>query len=350
MTAVQSAKTATHIAQASDRPAGPTMKAIVQHGYGSPDRLRLKDVPKPEVEPDSVLVRVRAASVNALDWHTLRMPPLFRLMFKTGLRQPKRAIPGMDVSGVVEAVGANVTKFKAGDEVIGHRAGSFAQYVRGKEGNFVPKPARISFEQAAAVPVAGLTALQGLRDHGQVRPGQRVLVNGAGGGVGSFAVQIAKALGARVTAVTGARSTELVGSLGADRVIDRSREDFTRTGDRYDVILDVSADRSFSDYRRALAGEGTLVMAGAPHGGFTKILIRMLRRRLLADKARPQKLVSYMAKHSNDDLRALADLIAAGKLTPVVDRVFPLADAASAVRYLAERRTQGKVVIDCSEA
>lgn len=350
MTAAQSAKANATLAETTDRSAQPTMKAIVQNGYGSTEKLTLKDVPRPQVDADTLLVRVRAASVNALDWHSLRMPPLFRVMFKTGLRQPKRAIPGMDVAGVVEAVGANVTTFKPGDEVIGHRAGAFAQYVRGKDGSFVHKPARITFEQAAALPVAGLTALQGLRDHGQVRPGHKVLINGAGGGVGSFAVQIAKALGAHVTAVTGARSIELVRSLGADRVIDRSREDFTKKGDRYDVILDVSADRSFSDYRRALTAEGTLVMAGAPHGGFTKIIFRMLRRRLLSDRVKPQRLASFMAKHSSDDLRALADLVSAGKLTPVVDRVFPLADAGAAVRYLAERRAQGKIVLDCSDA
>lgn len=323
----------------------PTMKAIVQDGYGPPEKLELRDIPKPEIEDDGVLVRVRAASVNALDWHSLRLPPLFRLMFRTGLRRPKRPIPGMDVAGRVEAVGASVTRFKAGDEVIGHRAGSFAEYVRGKEHHFVHKPARVTFEQAAAVPVAGLTALQGLRDHGQVRPGQHVLINGAGGGVGTFSVQIAKALGAEVTAVTGTRTLELVRSLGADRVIDRAREDFTRSGQRYDVIFDVSADRSFSDYRRALTVGGTLVMAGAPYGGFSKILVRMLRRRMLSGSAKPQKLVSFIAKHSNDDLRVLTELIETGKLRPVVDRTYPLKDAAAAIRHLAERRAQGKVVI-----
>jgi NADPH:quinone reductase-like Zn-dependent oxidoreductase len=229
--------------------------------------------------------------------------------------------------------------------VIGHRSGSFAEYLRGKEHHFVMKPTRLTFEQAAAVPVAGLTALQGLRDKGQVRPGQTVLVNGAGGGVGTFAVQIAKALGAHVTAVTGTRSVDMVRSIGADRVIDRTREDFTRGGQRYDVIFDVSADRSFADYRRALATGGTLVMAGAPHGGFAKILLRILRARLLSRSVQPQKLVSYIAQHSKEDLVVLTGLIEAGKLTPVIDRTYPLTETPAAIRHIAERRARGKVVI-----
>jgi len=324
---------------------GPTMKAIVQDGYGAPERLELNDVAKPLVEDDSVLVRVRAASVNALDWHSLRMPPLFRLLFRTGLRRPKRPIPGMDVAGEVEAVGANVTQFKPGDQVIGNRASAFAEYVRGKERSFVLKPARITFEQAAAVPVAGLTALQGLRDKGGVREGHRVLVNGAGGGVGTFAVQIAKALGAEVTAVTSARSVEMVRSLGADRVLDRAREDFTRGPERYDVIFDVSADRSFSDYRRVLTADGTLVLAGAPHVGFVRILFRILRAQLLSRWAKPQKLIFYVSQSSKDDLVVLTEMIEAGSLTPVVDRTFPLSEAAAAVRYISERRARGKVVL-----
>lgn len=324
--------------------AQPTMKAMVQSGYGI-DKLELKDVPKPDLTDDTIVVRVRAASVNALDWHTLRMPPLFRLMFKSGVRKPKRSVPGMDMAGVVEAVGSKVTGFKPGDEVIGHKAHSMAEYVRGKEASFVPKPARISFEQAAALPVAGLTALQGLRDQGGVTAGTKVLINGAGGGVGSLAVQIAKALGADVTAVTGARTVEMVRALGADRVIDRAREDFARDGHRYDVILDVSADRSISDCRRALASDGTLVLAGAAPGGFVKIIGRMARARLAARRASPQKLVGYLAQHNKQDLLTLAQMAEAGKLTPVVDRTFPLKDAAAAIRYLGERRAQGKVVV-----
>lgn len=321
--------------------APPTMKAIVQHKYGKPEELELKEVATPAVEDDGVLVRVRAASVNALDWHFVK-GPLFARPF-IGWRRPSRLIPGVDVAGVVEAVGAKVTEFKPGDQVLGHRSGAFAEYVAGKERHFVLKPASLTFEQAAAVPVAGLTALQAIRDWGRVQAGQMVLINGSSGGVGTFTVQVAKAFGADVTAVCSTRSVDLVRSIGADHVIDRTREDFARSGQRYDVIIVVAADRSLADYRRVLAPNGTVVLAGAPDG-LLPLLIGLLQSRMTSQKG-TQRVVSFMAKGTKDDLLALKDLIDAGKLTPVVDRTYPLSQTAQAIRYLGERRAQGKVII-----
>src|SRR5437867_11364819 len=240
-----------------------TMKAIVRERYGPPDVLELRDVERPAIDDDSILVRVRAASINAYDWHMMRgRPSLVRIV--AGLRKPKSSAMGVDVAGQVEAVGKNVTQFRPGDEVFGSRSGSLAEYVRGTSQSFlVPKPARLTFEQAAAVPMAGTTALQGLRDKGQIKPGQKVLINGASGGVGTFAVQIAKAFGAHVTAVCSTRNVEQARSLGADEVIDYTREDFTRSGGRYDVILDVAGTKSWSQYRRVMNPDATLVMIGA---------------------------------------------------------------------------------------
>jgi NADPH:quinone reductase-like Zn-dependent oxidoreductase len=295
------------------------------------------------VGDDGVLVRVRAASVNALDWHWVRGLPYFmRLM--AGLRKPKRSVPGVDLAGHVEAVGRSVTQFKPGDEVIGNRNGAFAEYVRGRERNFVPKPARITFEQAAAVPAAGLTALEALRDAGRMRSGQRVLINGASGGVGTFAVQIAKAFGADVTAVCSTRSVDMVRSLGADRVIDRTKEDFTRGAQRYDLMLDVAADRSLSDCRRVLARNGTVVLVGAPDGRWLAPLTRLLKA-LVLSRFVSQRLVPFLTKGSKDDLVVLKELIEAGKVTPVIDRTYPLRETAQAIRYVEERHAQGKIVI-----
>lgn len=318
------------------------MKAIVQSGYGSPDVLELREIEKPVVDDDGVLVRVRAASVNALDWHLMRgVPSVIRLT--TGLRRPKIPVPGVDVAGHVEAVGRNVTHFQPGDEVFGMRSGAFAEYVCGKERNFVPKPVGLTFEQAAAVPVAAETALQGLRDKGQIRPGQKVLINGASGGVGTFAVQVAKSFGADVTGVCSPRNVEMVRSIGADRVIDYTREDFIRDGLHYDLIFDVAGNRSWSDCRGALSPNGTLVLAG--QSGRKKPSILPLLMAPVVSRFVRQKLVSFIAKHSNADLVALKDLIEAGKVTPIIDRLYPLREVPEAVRYLGEGHPRAKVVI-----
>jgi len=294
------------------------------------------------VDDDGVLVRVRAASVNALDWHLMRGIPLV-IRLGTGLRRPKNPIPGVDVAGDVEAVGRNVTQFRPGDAVFGIGSGAFAEYVCGKEKNFVPKPAGLTFEQAAAVPVAGETALQGLRDKGQIRRGQKVVVNGASGGVGTFAVQIAKSFEADVTAVCSPKNVDMVRSIGADRVIDYTREDFTRDGRRYDLIFDVAGSHSLSECRRALSLNGTLVRAGVSSREkptilpffTTPVLSRFVR----------QKIVVYITKHRKEDLVALKQLIEAGKVTPVIDRSYPLREVPEAIRYLGEGHPRAKIVI-----
>jgi len=318
------------------------LKAIVQTGYGSPDVFELREIEKPVVDDDGVLVRIRAASVNALDWHIMRgIPPIVRLT--TGMRRPKNPIPGVDVAGHVEAVGTNVTQFQPGDEVFGMRSGAFAEYVCGKEKNFVSKPAGLTFEQAAAVPVAAETALQGLRDKGRIRPGQKVLINGASGGVGTFAVQVAKSFGADVTGVCSPRNVDMVRSIGADRVIDYTQEDFVRDGQRYDLIFDVAGTHSWSDCRRVLSPNGTLVLAG--QSGRKKPSILPLLLAPVASRFMRQKLVSFIAKHTNADLVALKGLIEAGKVTPIIDRSFPLRETPEAIRYLGEGHPRAKVVI-----
>jgi NADPH:quinone reductase-like Zn-dependent oxidoreductase len=324
------------------------MKAIVRERYGSPDVLELRDIEKPLVDDDGVLVRVRAASVNAYDWHVVRgLPYVVRAM--EGLRKPKTSGTGVDLAGQVEAVGKNVTQFKPGDEVFGERGGAFAEYVCAKETNFVPKPGNLTFEQAAAVPMAGFTALQGLRDKGHVQSGQRVLINGASGGVGTFAVQIAKAFGADVTGVCSTRNGDLVRSIGADQVIDYTKEDFTRSGQRYDVILDVASTRSLSACRRALARDGTLVMVGSAGGPdaqgrwvepFVGLLETMVVSRFVS-----QRLLPFLARRSREDLIVLKELIEAGKIMPVIDRTYPLSETAAAIRYVEAGHARGKVVI-----
>jgi 2-desacetyl-2-hydroxyethyl bacteriochlorophyllide A dehydrogenase len=322
----------------------PTMRAVVFHRYGPPEQLELKEIETPAVGDNGVLVRVRAAGINALDWRLMRGSPCVGRLMGMGFRRTTRSIPGVDVAGHVAAVGKNVMDFKPGDEVMGNRGGACAEYVVGTERNFVLKPARLTFEQAAAVPVAGLTALQGLRDVGRLRPGQKVLINGASGGVGTFAVQIAKALGADVTAVCNTRSVNMVRSIGADRVVDRTKVDFTRSGERYDLIYDVAGDRSLFACRRALGPDGTLVLAGGSYepllGPITRMLQALVLRRFVS-----QRMVPFMSRTRKDDLVVLKELIDAGKLTPVIDRTYPLSETAQAIRYLEERRAQGKVVI-----
>ncbi len=324
-----------------------TMQAIVRDRYGSPDVLDLQEVEMPELADDGVLVRVRAASVNPVDWHDVTGTPWIARPV-TGLRGPKGSrLTGRDFAGTVEAVGKDVTDLHPGDDVFGGKSGggSFAEYVS------VPmevarKPAHLTFEEAAAVPVAALTALQGLRDHGQLRPGQKVLVNGASGGVGTFAVQIAKALGAEVTAVCSTRNVEQARSLGADRVIDYTREDFTRSGERYDLILDVAGTKSWSRYRRVLKPDGTLVMVGAPKSSRLLGPLGHIARVRLAAWRGSQKAVFFVAKFNKPDLDALRDLLESGNVKPVVEKRYELGEVADALRYLGEGHAQGKIVIN----
>ncbi len=321
------------------------MKAIVQHEYGPPDVLNLEDVQRPLPGDGEVLVRVHAASANAGDWHLMRADPfLVRLMFG-GLFKPKHKILGSDIAGTVEAVGAGVAEFRVGDEVFGNLAecgfGGFAEYVSVPETALAPKPASTTFEEAAAVPQAALAALQGLRDKGRIQAGQEVLINGASGGVGTFAVQLAKSFGAEVTGVCSTRNLDLVRGIGADHVIDYTRQDFTRDGRRYDLILDAAAFRPVSDYRRALKPEGAYVMVG----GAT---MRMFQTMLLApwvSLTSDTRMDVLLSKPNPDDLGVLKDLVEAGEIEPVIDRRFELSDVPDAIRYLEGGHARGKVVI-----
>lgn len=324
-------------------PSNATMKAIAQEGSGTADVLHLREVEKPVITDDQVLVRVRAASVNALDWHTVHGGRLVR-MIGVLLRQKQFPIRGVDVAGQVEAVGKNVTRLRPGDEVFGLGRGTFAEYATGFERSLLAKPRNLSFAQAAAVGVACMTALQGLRDRGQVKPGQRVAIYGAGGGVGTSAVQIAKALGAHVTAVTSTRNLELVRAIGPDEVIDYTKEDFTRRGQRYDVIFDVAANRSFADYRRALTSNGRVVLVGAAKSNMFAVLSRALAG-IVRARLGSRWLVPFLSKSSQEDLVVLKELIEAGKLCPVIDREYPLSETREAVRYLGTGQARAKVVI-----
>ena len=320
------------------------MKAIVYRAYGSADVLELQETTNPDVKDDDVLVRVHAASVNPLDWHFMRgMPYVMRA--GTGLRKPNATRLGVDVAGQVEAVGKNVTQFAPGDEVFGAGKGAFAEYVCASERALALKPGNVTFEQAAAVAIAGFTALQRLRDKGHVQRGQKVLINGAAGGVGTFAVQIAKSFGADVTGVCSTRNVGMVRSIGADHVIDYTQEDFTRTGQRFDVILDMIGNHSFSDLRRALTPKGTLVLVGSTDKGrWLGPLMGPLEAVLLSPFV-SQKLRPFLAHSSKEDLIIMQELLAAGKVTPVIDRCYPLSEVPDAIRYLEEGHAQGKVVI-----
>jgi NADPH:quinone reductase-like Zn-dependent oxidoreductase len=320
------------------------MKAIVQEGYGSPDTLKLREVEMPAPGDDGVLVEVHAASVNALDWHLVRGVPIFiRGLEKIGA--PKYRIRGVDLAGRVTGVGKNVTRFKPGDEVLGGSDASFAEFTVTTEKRLAPKPAGITFEQAATLNIAGLTALQGLRDRARVRPQQRVLVNGAGGGVGTFAVQIAKWLGAHVTAVTRAESVDLVRSLGADEIIDHDAEDFTSRRDHWDVIFDIGGSRPFGRCRRVLEPNGILLAIGGPAGRFLDPAGRMLKAVMLWPLTRRRRVVPFVAKSDPEDLALLAGLVERGTITPVIDRRFPLSQTAEALRHLGAGHPRGKVVI-----
>jgi NADPH:quinone reductase-like Zn-dependent oxidoreductase len=319
------------------------MRAIINDKYGSPAGLQLGEQDKPAVNGSGVLVQVRAVSINPLDLHFMTGTP-YVLRLSEGFREPKTKVLGVDVAGQVAAVGEDVTDFQPGDEVFGHHGSALAEYVCGKPADFITKPADLTFEQAAAVPVAGFTALQGLRDHAEVQAGQHVLINGACGGVGTFAVQIAKALGAEVTGVCSTANVELVRSLGADHVIDYTREDFAKGGQRYDVVLDVAGNRSIAAYRRVLTPTGALVLIGAGRGQWIGPVARPVRA-LVLSRVGSQRLVPFLAKPNKPDLIALKELIEDGKLTPVVDRVYPFSEVADAMRYLEEGHARGKVII-----
>jgi len=316
------------------------MKAIVHTRYGPPDVLQFSEVAKPIPVDDEVLIRIYAASVNPLDRYVMRGAPLIRLI--PGLRTPKHKVIGADIAGRVEAVGRRVKQFQPGDAVFGAKGvGGFAEYVCAIEDKLARKPANSSFEEAAAVPVAAITALQGLRDKGRIQPGHKVLVDGASGGVGTFAVQIAKSFGAEVTAVCSTRNVDIARSIGADHVIDYTQEDFTRSGQRYDLILGANAHHSIFDYRRALSRDGIYVVVG---GGLVQIFQAMLLAPLLS-LISSKKTCFFIANINQRDLAFVKDLLEAGKVVPVIDRRYPLSDAAEAVRYLEEGHAQGKIVI-----
>jgi NADPH:quinone reductase-like Zn-dependent oxidoreductase len=321
-----------------------TMRAIVQDHYGSSDVLKLQEIDKPQVGLNDVLVRVHAAGLHIGDWHVMTGQPYLMRLIGFGFRVPKARIRGIDAAGVVEAVGKNVTQFQAGDEVFGTCDGAFAEYALAREDMLAPMPANLSFEQAAAVPTSACTGLQALRNAGEIQPAQKVLIVGASGGVGMYAVQIAKSFGAEVTGVCSTAKVDMVRSIGADHVIDYTREDFTRIGKRYDLILDVGGNRSLSQLRRALTPGGTLALVGGEGGdrwiGIGRPVQALLMSPFVRDKLRP-----VASKPNQADLEFLKDLVEAGKVTPVIDRTYPLSETADAMRHLEEGRARGKVVI-----
>jgi NADPH:quinone reductase-like Zn-dependent oxidoreductase len=317
------------------------MKAIIHERYGF-DALELREVEKPTIEDHQVLVRVRASSVNPAEWYRVHGPFFVRT---EGLRRPKSPFIGADLAGRVEAVGSDVKEFQPGDDVFGTSGRSWAEYAPSREPRLVRKPANISFEEAAAVPVAGLTALQAVRDHARVQPGQKVLINGASGGVGTFAVQIAKWFGAQVTAVCSTRNVDLVGSLGADRVCDYTREDFTRIPERYDVMLDIVGSRSLSACRRVLTRDATVVAVGAPMSYKGLGPLKHILGTRLASIGRSQKVVNFIAKIEKNDLEIMRELLEAGTVRSAIDRRYELSQVPDALSYLGTTRARGKVVI-----
>ena len=321
------------------------MRAIVQDVYGSPDVLELRDIAAPVPREGEVLIRVRAAGVEQGVWHLMTGLPYLIRLFGYGLRRPKVPVRGREVAGVVEAAGAGVTRFSAGDEVYGTCDGSFAEYVRAKEDKVARKPANLSFEEAAAAPISAVTALQAVRDAGEVTVGQKVLIIGAGGGVGSFAVQVAKAFGAEVTGVCSTGKVELVRSLGADAVIDYTKSDIAGSGVLYDVILDTAGNRPLSVLRAALTPKGTLVIVGGEGGGKLTGGFERSLGAPFASMFSGQKFKGLVSKETSLDLEALTSLIEAGSVKPAVDKVFPLTEAPAAIRYLHEGRSRGKVVV-----
>jgi NADPH:quinone reductase-like Zn-dependent oxidoreductase len=322
------------------------MKAIVYHEYESPDLLKLEEVEKPTPADDEVLIKIHAVSLNRSDWEGLIGKPLYARL--GGIRKPRRPILGSDIAGRVEAIGKNITRFQMGDEVYGdilYRLGGFAEYVCVRESVLTIKPPSLTFEQASAIPQAGVIALQGIRDKGQVQPGQKVLINGAGGGSGMFAVQLARLYGAEVTGVDNTGKLDFMRSLGADHVIDYTREDFTRTGKQYDLILDLVGYRSVFDYRRALSPGGSYLFVGDSVATLLQILL--LGPLIKRTSGKQTRLLAVQP--NLEDMAHITELIEAGKIAPVIDKRYPLHDAAVALRYLGEGRARGKVVITVKE-
>jgi NADPH:quinone reductase-like Zn-dependent oxidoreductase len=328
-----------------DFTAGGTMEAIVQDTYGSSDVLRFAEIDKPDIAADEVLVQVRAAGLDRGTWHSMTGQPYLMRLMGFGFRRPKNRVAGLDVAGTVVAVGAEVTRFQPGDEVFGIARGSFAEYAAAREDKLAHKPANLSFTQAAVVPISGSTALQALRDVGRVEAGQKVLVIGASGGVGTYAVQLAKALGAHVTGVSSTAKVDLVRSIGADDVIDYTREDFADGSRHYDLILDIGGNSRLSRLRRALTPTGTLVIVGGEEGGkLTGGFGRSLRAPVLSLFVR-QRLTMLSSKERHTYLDALRPLIEAGKVTPAIDKTYPLAEAPAAMRHLEAGQARGKIAI-----
>jgi len=324
------------------------MKAFVYHEYGQPDVLELRDVDRPELTEDGVLVRVRVTSVNLVDWHMLTGIPYMARM-QAGLRRPKEEILGVDYAGTVEAVGSKVTTFHPGDEVFGARNGAFAEYVCVREERaIVPKPAHVSFEDAAAAPVAAVSALQGLRDKGRIQAGQSVLVNGASGGVGTYAVQIAKSFDTEVTAVCSTHNVETVRSLGADEVVDYTREDFIQRGGRYDLVLDVAGGRSWREWKRVLADDARLVVAGGPKKNRLYGPMGQLVKMKLASTGENGTVVPFLAKITRADVETLSELLESGQVRSVIDRRYELEELPEALRYLGQGHARAKVVVAVS--
>jgi NADPH:quinone reductase-like Zn-dependent oxidoreductase len=317
------------------------MKAMVYEKYGSPDVLELKEVKKPIPKDDEVLIKIHAASVNAYDWHFLTADIFLIRLMGGGLLKPKNTRLGADIAGRVETIGRNVKQFQPDDEVFGMVRGGFAEYACAPENALALKPVNLSFEEAAAVPMAAVTALQGLRDTGQIQPGQKVLINGASGGVGTFAVQIAKSFGAEVTAVCSTRNLEMARSIGADHIIDYTKENFTENGQQYDLILAANGYHPLSAYKRALTPKGIYVMAG---GSMAQMFQAMLLGSWMSETG-GKKMGGVSAKRNQKDLAFLKELVEAGKVVPVIDRRYPLSEAAEALRYLGEGHARGKVVI-----
>ena len=317
------------------------MKAIVYYKYGSPDVLKLEEVEKPTPKDDEVLVKIHAASVNAYDWHFLTADIFLIRLMGGGLLKPKYTRLGADIAGRVEAVGRNIKQFRPGDEIFGMVKGGFAEYTCAPENTLVLKPVNTSFDEAAAIPMAAITALQGLRDEGQIQAGQKVLINGASGGVGTFALQVAKSFGAEVTAVCSTRNLEQARSLGADHVIDYTKEDFTKNGQQYDLVFAANGYHSLSAYKRALTPKGIYIMAG---GSMTQIFQSMLMGSMMSETG-GRKMSAVSAKRNQKDLAFLKELVEAGKVVPVIDRIYPLNEAAEALRYLGKGHAKGKVVI-----
>jgi NADPH:quinone reductase-like Zn-dependent oxidoreductase len=321
------------------------MKAILQQRFGPPDVLRLADTDRPEPGADDVLVRVHAAAINPADWHILRGDPYVARLMGVGLTKPKTPVAGSDAAGVVETAGANVRALRPGDEVLGFLRGAFAEYACAAEDKVVPKPASLTFEQAAAIPIAATTALRGMRDVGEVKAGQRVLVNGAGGGVGTFAVQIAAALGAEVTGVCSTRNVELVRSIGAAHVIDYTMEDFTAGPTRYDVILDNVSNLPLAQLRKALTPTGALVLNGGGSPGHVFGPIATILKAVAVNLFVSQRLRPLPSKESREELLAVTELIEGGMLRPIVDRTYSLADAAEGLSYVEQGHARGKVAV-----